>query len=73
MLLVGKLKGGEDSCSLLGAHASLALCFLLQLFTDRAGGVDGRCSCNDCSEENEHLFLKRDDVFFVPGVYNLIL
>lgn len=55
------------------AQASLALCFLFSCLQTRRAETDGHCSCNVCSEENEHFIFEKGWCVFVPGVYNLIL
>lgn len=62
VLMVGKLKGGKDSCSLLGTRASLALCELSFTAVYRQGGPRQTASALVMFAQRKMniLFLKRD-------------
>lgn len=70
-----KVEKQKEDWLLSWAQASLALCQLLHLFTDRAG-QDRRLATALVmfAQRNTNIvFLKRDDVFLCQVSYNLIL
>lgn len=70
-----KVEKQKEDWPLPWTQASLALCQLLHLFTDRAGQDRGLAAALVMfAQRNTNIvFLKRDDVFLCQVSYNLIL
>lgn len=66
-------EGRTAAPSLSSSIPGTVLTFFYSCLQTRRAETDGHCSCNVCSEENEHFIFEKGWCVFVPGVYNLIL
>lgn len=66
-------KEGRTAAPSSSSIPGTVLTFFYSCLQTRRAKSDGHCSCNVCSEENEHFIFEKGWCVFVPGVCNLIL